>query len=49
MVLDESVARRVGEVLADGVRRNIKSEPPLVDTGELVGSVDVKVRPAGSE
>ena len=50
MVLDESVARRVGEVLADGVRRNIKSEPaPLVDTGQMLNSVDVKVRPAGSE
>lgn len=43
MELDEQTAAQVGEVLADGIRANIRAEPPNVDTGKMLSSVDVKV------
>ena len=46
LTLDETTAREVGGVLADGLRANLEVDPPLRDTGKLIAAVDVRVSPA---
>ena len=49
MVLDAETALRVGAALAGGVRQNLASDPPLIDTTKMIASVDVRVTPARGE